>query len=210
LGNRALSVQVDAAHAWAELAVGNPEAMRRFSERALREWVGSQPLYGLALWGEAHRRLYCGELAGAAALLRVEQPRYARAGISRVQSWSLALTLLWGTIALSLSRTPNDAYARAARRYLRALRRARESYAAPSGALLQAGLYRREHASAAAQVAYASAQSGFKALGMEGYAAAAAYRAAELQGNPHPEQASPWFTDQQIADPSAWTTMYAP
>jgi hypothetical protein len=211
LGNRALSVQVDAAHAWAELAYGNTEAMRTFSEGALREWVGSQPLYGLAMWGEAHRRLYCGELAGAAELLRVEQPRYARAGISRVQSWSLALTLLWGTIALRLSCAPDDTYARAARRYLRALRKARESCAAPSAALLEAGLYRRERDRAAACAAYERAGHGFAALGMSGYAAAAAYRVAELRENhPVPEQTDPWFAQQGIANPAAWTNMYAP
>jgi len=211
LGNRALSVQVDAAHAWAELAFGNTDAMRTFSERALREWVGSQPLHGLAMWGEAHRRLYCGELAGAAELLRVEQPRYARAGISRVQSWSLALTLLWGTIALRLSCAPDDAHARAARRYLRALRKARDSCAAPSAALLEAGLYRRERDQAAARAAYERARHGFAALGMSGYAAAAAYRIAELCAkHTLPEQADPWFAQQNIANPAAWTNMYAP
>jgi len=210
LGNRALRLQVDAAHAWAELAVGRTEAMRAFSERAMREWVGVQPLYGLAMWGEAHRRLYCGDLSGAAQLLRVEKKRYARSGISRVQSWSLALTLLWGTIALRLSRTPDDAYARMARRQLRALMRARERCASPSAALLQAGLYRRVHDAAAACDAYTRARHGFAALGMCGYAAAAAFRAAELRGERCPEQADRWFAQQRIADPAAWTNMYAP
>ncbi len=208
-GNRALTAQVESAHAWACLVAGEPEPMQRYSERSMREWSGRRisPLGALAVWGEAHRRLYAGELEGAEALMRTEAPRLARAGLNRVHAWRVALLLLWGSVALARSRVAGDAASRTAGAHARALRCERARWAAPSAALLEAGIARRRNANELARSAYARACAGFRAMGMDGYAAAAAYRRAELAGARCDLR---WFEAQAIGDAAAFTRMYAP
>lgn len=211
-GNPAAATQLRCARAWRALAAGAPAEMAGFARVERARWAGRRltPLYGLAVWGEGHRLLYCGAQRQALQLMAAEAARFRRAGVANTRPWSVALKFLWGCIQLANSVHVDDAYGRGALRFARGLERESAVWARGCAALLQGGLARRRGALSRAREHYQAAQRWFEQVGMRGLAAAAAFRAAELRGEAEPALAAPWFAGQAIAEPAAWTRMYAP
>lgn len=211
LGNRTVLAQVQSALAWAALAAGDGESMRRYTRATLAEWRTQRlsPIYGIAVWGECHRLLYEGDVLAAHALMRAEAPRFARSGLAHTKMWSVTLGQLWGSVELANARHPDDVHARAAGRHAARLERHDLPIAQACAALLRAGLARHAGHTTPARQAYSRAARGFVSLGMRGYAAAATERETQLGGEPHPEHAR-WFLSQSVAEPSSWVRMFAP
>jgi hypothetical protein len=212
LGNRTVLAQVQSSLAWAALAAGDGEAMRRYTHGALAEWRAQRlsPIYGIAVWGECNRLLYEGDVQAAYALMRVEAPRFARSGLAHTQTWAISLSQLWGCVELANTRAPNDRHARAAERHAARLERNHLPVAQACAALLRAGLARRAGQTTLARETYQRAKRGFVSLGMLGFAATAAQREAQLGEKPPDQQALCWFTDQSVAEPGSWLRMCAP
>jgi eukaryotic-like serine/threonine-protein kinase len=211
LGNRTVLAQVQSALAWAALAAGDAESMRRYTQGTLAEWRAPRlsPIYGIAVWGECNRLLYEGDTRAAYALMQAEAPRFVRSGLSHTRTWSTSLSQLWGSVELANAREPNDSHVRAAEKHAARLERQALPVAQAWAALLRAGLARRAGRTALARETYRRAKHGFVALGMLGYAATAARWEAQL-GQARDEQALAWFTRQSVAAPSSWVRMYAP
>ena len=212
LGNRTVLAQVQSSLAWAALAAGDGEAMQRYTQGALAEWRAQRlsPIYGIAVWGECHRLLHQGDSSAAYALMRDEAPRFARSGLAHTQTWATSLGVLWGSVELANARAPNDRHVRAAERHAVRLERRSLPVAQACALLLRAGLAKRAGQTTLAVQAYQRAKRGFVALGMLGYAAAAAQHEAQLGHEPPDQNALRWFTDQSVAAPSSWVRMYAP
>jgi hypothetical protein len=198
LGNRTVLAQLQSALAWAALVAGDGEAMRRYTHAALAEWRAPRlsPIYGIAVWGECNRLLYQGDAQAAHALMRAEAPRFVRSGLARTQMWSTSLSLLWGSVELANAREPNDRHVRAAEKFAARLERHDLPVAQTCAVLLRAGLAMRAGQTTLAEQAYQRAKRGFASLGMRGYAAVAAHRAAQLGPGPADEPMLRWFTDQ--------------
>ncbi|HEX6244663.1 MAG TPA: hypothetical protein VFZ61_27280, partial [Polyangiales bacterium] len=212
-GNRPVLMQLQSWRAWASMAGGDPSVMQRHAEAARQEWHSPRltPMYGIAVWGECHRLLYENDLAGAYALMRAEAPRFARAGLTRTQTWRISLTHMWGTVELACSSRPGDGHFRAAERHARQLLREPVPCGQACGALLRAGLDRRLGDAAGAALGYRGAESTFATLGMRGYQAASAWHVREMGAREHAEgQSLEWFTAQRIAQPERWVRMLAP
>lgn len=209
MGNRPILTQIRSARAWARLARGDPDALRRYADATLDEWAGPQlsPLYGLGVWGQCHRLLYDGEPHAARALMQAESRRFQRSGLMRIQPWAVSLGHVHACVELSCSKRPGDARFRAAELWARRLDAQPARWAVACAALLRGGFARRRGERETALAAYAVAAEGFKRSGMRGYAAAAAYRSAELRCEPQTET---WFAEQSIAEPARWVRMYAP
>jgi len=211
-GNRSVMAQMRISRAWASLAAGDPTVMRECAAQSMTELYGKRlsALYGIAVWGECNRLLYLGEVQAAQALMRAEAPRFARSGLGRA-GWAIPLAQMWCSVELLSSRHPEDAHAQRARAHVRRLDREPVPLGRATAALLRGGIYRRAGRTRDALSSYETASRVFALLGMEGYAAAAAYRALELRGAPSPvADRVPWFALQSIADPERWVRMYAP
>jgi hypothetical protein len=211
-GNHAAASQLRSALAFQALAADDPQVMERHARDERAQWAGRHltPLYGLAVWGEAHRLLYCGERQAAAALRALEEARFVRSGVARMQPWTVALKFIWGTVALVNSERARDAEARDAQRLAGSLDRERTIWARGCAALLRAGLARRDGERDASLQHYTAATRWFAQVGMQGLAAAAAFRAAELRGAAEPASSRPWFATQGIVNPARWVRMVAP
>jgi hypothetical protein len=142
--------------------------------------------------------------------MRTEAPRFARSGLAYTRTWSTSLSLLWGGVELANARGPNDRHIRAAETHASSLERRDLPVAQACAALLRAGVARRAGQTTLARDTYRRAKRGFVSLGMMGYAATAAQRAAQLGSESRDHQVLGWFTDQSVAEPSSWLRMCAP
>ena len=212
LGNRTVLAQVQSSLAWASLARGDSEAMRRYAVATCDEWRSRwiSPIYGIAVWGECHRLLYEGDTQAAFALMQTEAPRFARSAFAHTQMWSTALSQLWGSVELACASAGHDRHFHAAEKHAARLERHHLPCAKALATLLRAGLSRRAGQTALAREAYSKAKRDLAALGMRGFAASAAQREAQLARAPADQQLLDWFAQQSIADPSAWVRMCAP
>jgi hypothetical protein len=211
-GNHAAASQLRSACAWRALSRGDLDPMERYAREDRERWNGKRltPLYGLAIWGEAHRLLYAGEHAAAADLMALEAPRFMRSGVGRVQPWSVTLKYLWGRITLANSEREGDRALRVAASYARALDRDPSACARGLAELLRGGLAKCRGEPAAALGHYVNAESELARVGILSGAAAAAYRVAELRSMEHPANSVPWFAAQGVSDPARWVHALAP
>lgn len=210
--NHSAASQLRYACAFRALSRDDPGPMERYAREDRQRWNGRAltPLYGLAVFGECHRLLYVAQPAQAAELMAREARRFTRSGVGRIQPWSVALTYLWGCVALTNSARSGDAFARTAQRFAARLERHPACCAAGFAALLRAGLLRSGGERAKALECYAQAETALLRAGMRGHAASAAYRCAELLGEAEPSARAPWFEAQAVSRPILWAKVFAP
>jgi hypothetical protein len=169
----------------------------------------------IAAWAKLHCLLYTGETQAACDVVSDYGPIFQQRGYMRTTLWGTGMSLAFGSVALACAfRDRNLRALRESRRAARKLRRYRTAWAVPGSDLLSAGIARLEGKLTRAATLYAQAAAGFDACGMQGYAAAARARQAELlpaeQAAAVRAAADAWFTAEAIAEPDSWTRMYAP
>jgi hypothetical protein len=166
-----------------------------------------------AIWLRVHLFLFLGDGRAAGAELDARWALLQETGYTRFEPWSTGLSLLRATAALSCLRMGHNAYdARLLHTCRRRLSRSAGPFAAAGVLLVDAGALHLRGQRAAAASLYGSAANAFEAASMNGHAAAARARQAELMGGDRvqAERAQVWFRDNDIADPAAWVRMYAP
>ena len=198
------------------LVGGDTDAAAAAVDHALELWNldGYHLQHMTALMMRVYIDLYRGD--GEAALVRlVARRRWVRAGFfTTIQVLRIVMLSLEGRAALTAAAASRDrsrlrgVAARAARR----IERERVPWAQPMARVLRAGLASLDGRNDTAVALLEQAASEFDDVPMEGYAAAARWRAARLLGKGDrasalAEAGATWFTRESVADRERMTAM---
>jgi len=219
-GNRLHADETLAHHAMVLVARDEAKEASRTLERILAAWEPRNfckaPALAAAI--QVYCLLYRGDAAAARAAMRRSARRYRSHGYMRVHSWAIPLTAIWASVSLTAAfanastcppRDVDRAIARLRRDPLRA-----SCCARPLADLLEAGSARLGgHLSKATEL-YRRAAQRFDEVDMNGHAAAARVRQAELlsgvQAVAVRRHAEAWAAREGVVNLDAWTRMHAP
>jgi serine/threonine protein kinase len=218
-GDRFASVMLStgACH-YVHLANDDPEASRRESSEALRDWshAGFHLQHLLDLFVQVETDLYAGDALGAHARVTSEWPRLEGAMFLRLENVRVFMVDLRARaeIALATSRGGDAELLRSAERRARAIEQERSAWGDPLATSLLACVARARKDDGAAARLFERAAGGFDAVDMQVHAAAARERLGDVLGGDEGRalraRATEALASQAIKDPARMTRMLAP
>jgi hypothetical protein len=204
--------------AFVQVGADNPAAAREELREAIQQWSqqGFHVQHHNALLARVYIDLYCGEARSAWDYVSAQWPGYMNSLLLRVQQIRVDALLSRARSALAMARLvldPNP-YLTAAQRDARKLGRERVAWAEALSQLIRAGVATCRGDLGGARALLQAAVSGFEALDMRLWAAAARRRLGQLlggsQGKELVDQADESMSQQQVRNPARWAAMLAP
>jgi serine/threonine protein kinase/tetratricopeptide (TPR) repeat protein len=203
---------------YVHLANDDPEASRRESTDALREWsqAGFHLQHLLDLFVQVETDLYEGDALGAFTRISDEWPRLERSMLLRVQNARIFMMDLRARaeVALAVARGGDSELLRAAERRAHRIGQERMAWGDHVAASLLGCIARARKDDRVAARLFERAASGFDAMDMVVHGAAARERLGDLlggdEGGAHRARAREVLARQAIKDPARFVGMLAP
>ena len=203
---------------YVHLASDDPEASRRESSEALRDWshAGFHLQHLLDLFVQVETDLYAGDALGAHARISSEWPRLEGAMFLRLQNVRVFMVDLRARaeIALAVARGGDGELLRVAERRARGIEHEKMAWGDPLATSLLACMARARRDDRAASRLFELAAAGFDAVDMRVHAAAARERLGQVLGGDEGRElrarAKEALSTQAVKDPTRLVRMLAP